>query len=151
MYESVSDNNQAQLQILSSAYVDTTPPSAEIANSINPQTNVVKVDNSHGQSELISPWPETDSRFSTMLNPTDTSSAAFHEPYASSVDTLNTWVPAPLPAEAQFTDFNDTNLSLTPFPAASDTVDLQPIFDMDSTVWWDPSLLYDASIGDVGQ
>lgn len=147
-----SPDGQSQMQMLSSAQMVTTAPSAQNTNHIDPQAIGAEVSNLRGQSKQIGPWPDIDSGLSRKLNSPDTLSNTFHEPDVSSVVTPNAWLPAPSPTEfdTQFTNLNHTDLSLTPFPAASDTFDPQAIFDMDSVVWWDPSSLYDASIGDIG-
>ena len=145
-------DGQSQLQMPSSAQMVTTAPSAQNTNHIDPQAIGADVSNLGGKSKQIGPRPDIDSGLSTKLSSPDTSSNTFQEPDVSSVVTPEAWLPAPSPTEfdTQFTDLNPLDLSLTPFPAASDTFDLQSMFDMDSIVWWDPSSLYDASIGNMG-
>ena len=144
-------DGQSQLQMLSSARMDTTPP-VKNADHFDPPANGAEVGNFNGQFMQIDSWPDLDFGLSGKSTSPDTSSVAPRELHIPSVFTPNASPPAPAPTEfdTQITDFNDTDLILSPCPATSDAIDLQALFDMDSTVWCDPSLLFDTGIDNVG-
>ena len=147
-------DGQSELQMPSSARIDTTPPSVKGADHIDPAANGAEVGNSDDQSMQIDSWSDLDFDLSRKPTSPDTLSVAPRELQISSVLTPNASAPAPAPTEfdTQFTDFNDndTDLIPSPCPATSDALDLQALFDLDSTVWWDPSLIFDTDIDNVG-
>lgn len=145
-------DGQSELQMPSSARIDTTPTSVKSADHIDPPANGAEVGNFNGQFMQIDSWSDLDFGLSREPTSHDTSSVALRELHISSVFTPNASSPAPVPTEfdTQITDLNDTDLILSPGPAISDATDLQALFDLDSTVWWDPSLLFDTDIDKVG-
>lgn len=142
----------SELQMPSSARIDTTPPSVKSADHIDPLTNGAEIDNFSDQFMQIDTWSDVDFELSGKPTSPDPSSVAPSELQISSMSTPNASSPAPAPTgfDTQITDLNHTDLSLSPCPATTDATDLQALFDLDSTVWWDPSLLFDTDIDNVG-
>ena len=146
-------DGQSELQMPSGARIDTTPPSSvKSADHIDPPANGAEVGNFNGQFMQIDSWSDLDFGLSREPTSPDTPGVTPRELHISSVFTPNASSPAPGPTEfdTQITDLNDTDLILSPCPATSDATDLQALFDLDSTVWWDPSLLFDTDIDNVG-
>ena len=144
-------HGQSELQMPSGARIDTTPPSVKSADHIDPPPKGAEVGNFSGQSMQIDSWSDLDFGLSREPTSPDAPGVTPRELHISSVFTPNASSPAgPTEFDTQITDLNDSDLIPSSCPATSDATDLQALFDLDSTVWWDPSLLFDTDIDNVG-
>ena len=147
-----SSHEQDQPQTPSSANADTATCLAQYDERQGIQSIWAEVGKPNGQSVHIDPIPDADFGFPRDTTMFDTYNSSSYEPQISFLDTLDGCSPtlSYLDPDTQFTDLNGFNPSFADTSIMADTVNRQTMTDLDSQIWWDPSILFHTTIGDVG-